>query len=326
MKMLSVLLITTGLMIVACENRITDSSNTEAELMQLLDEDEALAFDGLNDGGAVDIEYEEGLETDGAAKTMIDTLWPKQDDYRIRFGRRITNVETLVDFDIDEDNGVATADVNRTINGEFIVVALDTAYTVVDSFVKPFESVFTRKVRFVRDDGGESSAERKRWRVDAFTIGAGGAGSKVAITQIRVFTRNDSIADYTFTADQVGDLFITRDSIPTFYAWQPIRVEVTVENAGPEFPYLSGEGVMQHYGRNRRYKARKIMYDNGRWGDATANDNVFTRVWRVHGPGIGRQQRVFRSFFDVIDFGTLYAEEESVNTAVWVLPYRSVRP
>ncbi|NOZ03068.1 MAG: hypothetical protein GXO92_00465, partial [FCB group bacterium] len=280
MKILSVLLIIAGMMMVGCEDEVTDLSNTEAELMQLLNEDEALAFDGLNDGGAVDLEYEEGLETGGAAKTMIDTLWPNHDDYRIRFGRRITNVETLVDFDIDEDNGVAVADVNRTVTGKFIVVAFDTAYAVVDSFVKPFESVFSRKVRFIKVDDSE-----RHWRVDAFTIGAGGAGSKVAITQIQIFARNDSIADYTFTADQVGDMFITRDSIPTFNAWRPVRVEVTVENAGPEFPYLSGEGVMLHYGRNRRYKARKMMHDNGAWGDATANDNVFTRVWRIHGPG-----------------------------------------
>jgi hypothetical protein len=327
MRYLFLLSLTLGLILTGCEDQQTDLSDIEAELRQLIQDDEALRIDGLNDNGAVEVEYDEGLELDGGlAKILADTLWPGTDAYRIRFGRQITGMETAVDFDIDQENGVAIANLSRTLTGNFIVVAIDSNHAVVDSFVKPFESVFNRKVRFVRVSGNDSNSDRRHWRVDALTIGVGGTGDKVAISQIQIFSSDSTVADYTFTADEVGDLFIARDSLPTFLAWRPLRVEVTVENAGPEFPYLSGESVMLHYGRDRHHKARRLMFDNGQFGDAVANDNVFTRVWRMHGPGMGFPRRIFGAFVDVIDFGTLYAEEEAVHTAVWALPYRSVRP
>ena len=57
------------------------------------------------------------------------------------------------------------------------------------------------------------------------------------------------------------------------------------------------------------------------------NDNTFTKIWRIHGPGyyFFQPRRVFRAFFDVMDFGTLFDTEEDVHTAVWALPYKVIR-
>ena len=57
----------------------------------------------------------------------------------------------------------------------------------------------------------------------------------------------------------------------------------------------------------------------------TGNDNIHSGVWRVHGPGIGRSSRVFRSFISTVDLATLFTEDGGYNSVTWSFPYRSQR-
>ena len=213
-------------------------------------------------------------------------------------------------------------------------VAIDTTtdpdLTVMDTS-KSFTSEFHRMVRFV--EGNVSDWRGRRWRVDAFTMGTGSTDDIVAVTKLEYFTMNSENtweSGFVITSDEAETRWISRDSIPTFYKGDSVKVEVSVTNNNdPVFDYKSGEGVVMHYGRHRYYKARRKMHDDGIGPDVGENDNTFTKIWRIHGPGYyvfqPRPYRVFRAFFDVMDFGTLFDTEEDVHTAVWALPYKVIR-
>ncbi len=300
-----------------CTQNLDTTTDIQDELSELLNSDELLMFVGLEDDDALDLEYISGIEGD-EGRVFTDTLWPDSDEYRIRFGRSRDSLVHIVDWEIDEENGVAIASITRTLFGTFRIVALDSSHTVVDSFVKPIESIFTQQVRFI-----ENTDENGRpWRVDAFTVGNGVEGEKVSINLIEV---SDPETDESFAVFDNTNEFISRDSIPEFTFRSPYLLEVSVSNTGPEFPYRSGEMVMLHYGRGRNEKGRLRLGDMGIGADAVENDNTFSRIWRAHGPGIGHQRRVFMAWFDVIDYSSLFVEGEPIHSELWRIPYRIVR-
>ncbi|RMF07539.1 MAG: hypothetical protein D6762_07365, partial [Candidatus Neomarinimicrobiota bacterium] len=271
--------------------------------------------------------YEVGLEDPGLAKVLSDTLWPHTDQYMLRFGRQITDRTLNVDFDIQEAEGIAYAHVTRTVQGLFRVLALDSNEVVVDSLVKPFESTFTRHIRFVErpvvDDSVDyGGGQGPHWRVDAMTIGDGLTGTKVALEEIRIYSLGSDAPLLVIPADGIDTTYYNRRDMPVFGAGDWVRVEVDVSNTGPEFPLGSGERVFYHYGWNRFHKSRHALID----GDDSGNyDNTFVGIWRVPGPGMGHNHRTFRGFFDVIDMGTLFAADEAVHNEIWTLPFRSHR-
>ena len=331
MKKLLILFICLSLLLlISCEDTEQDivEGDIEQYLIALINGDETLGLDGLDDGGAIDGEYEDGLEQEGLFKVLGDTLEPGS-DLRIRFGRRITNVDRDVVF-TDLENDTAIGVITRTITGDFIIFARDTATGDTTRWVKSFVTNFTRKVRFVLTDTTTNDSTGG-WRINALSIGVGVTGNKVDISKLEFHTPDGAEPIYSYEGD-VTDLFIPRVEIPAFQAWQAIRTEVSVTNTGPEFPFNSGEAVMLHYGHGRGYKGRRLINDMGVFADVTALDNIFTGLWRVHGPGRHPhdhqpyQRRVFRGFVDVVDFGTLYAEDEAVHSVFWALPYRSIRP
>ncbi len=67
------------------------------------------------------------------------------------------------------------------------------------------------------------------------------------------------------------------------------------------------------------------MNDLGFGGDAIVNDNIHTKVFRMHGPGIGRDSRLFRSFYSTTDLATLFTEDGGYNSITWSIPYKSQR-
>ncbi|NQU28777.1 MAG: hypothetical protein HQ528_10845, partial [Candidatus Marinimicrobia bacterium] len=310
-----------------CEDTNVESTNIEQTLLSLIDADEALGLDGFDDGDAIEGDYESGLEQEGFFKMLADSIDPES-GIRIRYGKRITGVVREVEF-TDLGNDTIIGVITKTISGNFIIVALDTADDDTIFWNKTFTTDFIRKVRFVQIDT-VSSDSTDGWRINALTVGVGVTGNKVDIEKIEFFRPDGAVPLYSFEGD-VTSLFIARDEIPTFEAWRSIRIEVTVTNSGPEFPFRSGETVALHYGHQRGQKGRRMMNDMGLFADGTALDNVFSALWLVHGPGRNPQndqplqRRTFRGFADVIDFGTLYSEDDAVNSVFWALPYRSMR-
>ncbi len=325
MKRILITTIIAGFVLMSCEDKIESNLVLEAELHQLLLADEMLGLDGFGDEGAAPEEYVEGLE-ESSPKLLLDGDYPPDSIWHYRFGRRIESVDRDVQY-THGDNEIL-AEVNCTVEGFFIVKVFDTTFTLIDSAAKPFTQDFQRKVRFEPVENPE--VDSTEWRIKDFTIGVGGIGEKVAVTKLEYFRLSEDQTTwesvFAVEDDNVWDTFIAREDIPTFAAWAPIKIEVSISNQDPIYDFRSGEKVMMHFGRDRRHKARRCMFDDGEHlGDEVALDDTFTRIWRVHGPGPGHQARAFRAFYDVIDYGTLFSTQEDVHTAFWSLPYRSVR-
>ena len=122
---------------------------------------------------------------------------------------------------------------------------------------------------------------------------------------------------------------MNRDNLLTFNSFEHYIVKVTVDNAGPEYAVDStgvGEWVMQRYGRSVNQRGRRRLNDLGFGGDTVVNDNIHTKVFRMHGPGVGRESRVFRSFYSTTDLATLFTEDGGYNSITLSIPYRSQRP
>lgn len=324
-----------------------DKSVLEAELLALLEADEALLFDGFDDEGDEYEDYQEGIDVDAGFRMMGDTLLPS-DSVKLRFGRRIDRDASTRDITFETNGDTSIGTIAMTLVGTFYVKAfewiIDSTTTstgnhthwsvvLVDSFSKDFTSEFTRKVRFVQVEDS-NNPDGYSWKIDAFTMGVGGAGTKLNITAVNFYDYSDSSgsAVLSFTADENGEIFFDRNNLPTFTHsyWSPTtyRVEVTITNDDPILiwnDYDSGEIVSMHYGQSRRFKARRRMSDGGLAGDVTAGDNVFTRKWRPHRPRYGRNSMIARMFFSAVDNNTLFVSDGGFNTSVWMFPYKVVR-
>ena len=323
---------------IGCVDIDQDEDYDKSELLRILDEDDATGIDGFDDGGLLDLDYDMGLELVGSGRTLGDTL-AYGEGYRIRFGRQITDRERTVDFTIDGDTAIGV--VNYMINGVFMAQAKDTStMEVIDSigFSKEFSSTMTRKVKYARVDNS-NNPDGYSWRIIALTPLTGGAGDKVSITSVEVYDLNLSVTGeqlaeegeliYSISSDGIEDLYMDRETLPTFTSFNSVIVKVTVENTGPEYSIDTlgvGEWAMVRYGRSAAQRGRRRLNDYGAGIDSDANDNIHTGVWRVHGPGIGQNSRVFRSFFSTIDLATLFTEDGGYNSVTWSLPYRSQRP
>ena len=216
----------------------------------------------------MDLDYSIGLETDGIARISSDTL-STGEGYRIRFGRQLISRDRTVEFETEEDTSIAI--VTHTVNGEFIVRALDTNQNQIDSlsFSKEFNLILNRKVRFVKVDTIASS-EGSRWEVDALTPLVGGSGDKVSLAGISFFSLSDSLEIgellYSFSSDELGNLYISRDSLPVFTSFSRIVSYVNIINNGPEYTTDStnvGEWVFLNYGKNRLQRGRRHLKDSG---------------------------------------------------------------
>ena len=307
------------------------TNDTESILLTLLDNDEAVGVDGFDSGGDMDLDHDIGLETSGVGRIFSDTL-SFGEGYRIRFGRQLIDRERTVEFDIGEDTAIAL--VTHMVNGAFIATAIDTNQDQIDSlsFSKEFTTMLTRKVKFIRENDPDSPDEYS-WTIDALTPMMGGSGNKVSITNLSFYSLTDSLEVdellYSYSQDELGDLYIDRESLPIFTSFTRIAAYASVINNGPEYTMDNsgvGEWVFLNYGKTREQRGRRHLHDSGLFFDQVMNDNTHSGGMRVHGPGIGQVRGVFRTFVETFDLATMFVSDGGYNTNVWSIPYRVERP
>lgn len=330
MKQLITVSMVLSLIAIGCVDDRTP--NDELKLLEALNNDEFAGIDGLGVDSPEDLDHEFGLESYGAGRTFTDTL-AFGNGYKIRFGREILDRNRDVEFEIDEDTAIGF--ITYSLTGNFHIKVFDTStYEQIDSlsFVKEFSTSLFRKVRFTQHET-DANPDGYFWKVDAFTPMVGGSGDKVDINGIFIYSLTDDYEQgdllHQFLGDDILDVFIQRESIPTFTAFVPYMVTVSVTNAGPELSMDStgvGEWVFKNYGYHRNHRGRKALNDKGVFFDETANDNLHSGAWRSHGPGHGLDRRAFRSFFETVDLATLFVNDGEYNTAIWSIPYRVERP
>ncbi len=238
----------------------------------------------------------------------------------------------LLNLKLGEDTAIGL--VTHTVNGEFIATVIDTNQDEIDSlsFSKEFTTMLTRKVRFVKVDD-PSDPDGYRWKIDALTPLVGGSGDKVALVDLSYYSLTDSLELnellYSFSSDDLGDLYIDRESLPVFTSFSRVVAYVSVTNNGPEYTTDNtgvGEWVFVNYGRSSQQRGRRHLRDSGLFFDQVMNDNIHSGGMRVHGPGPGQVQGVFRTFIETVDLATMFVSDGGYNTNVWSIPYRVERP
>ena len=314
----------------SCEDK--NLTDLETRLISLLDSDDISGVDGFETNGDAELDFETGLETQGAYKILSDTL-VYENGYKIRFGRQITDKNRTIEFDIGSDTTIALVTYN--INGVLNVKSFDTTDNIqIDSmsFSKDFSTTFVRKVRFVQIDN-PNEPDGSEWEINALTPLIGVSGDKVTISSISIYEVTDAMEKgallHQFNANGIENLFINRESLPVFNAYSPYVIEVSVNNVGPELSIDTtnvGEWVFKNYGRRFNVRGRKHLNDKGVILDSILNDNIHSGVWRAHGPGLGLQRRGFRSFFETVDLATIFVEDDGYNTSIWSIPYKIQRP
>ena len=314
-----------------CMDNSSMVDDTESSLMTLLNGDDALGVDGFGSGGQMDLEHEIGLEIENAARTLSDTL-SFGEGYQIRFGRQLVDRERTVEFETGEDTAIGL--ITHTINGNFIVTTIDTNQNEIDSlsFSKEFTTILNRKVRFIKVDD-PSSPDGYRWKIDALTPMIGGSGDKVALVDLAYYSITDNFEVdellYSFTSDELGDLYIDRESLPVFTSFSRVVAYANIINNGPEYTTDStnvGEWVFLNYGKNRLQRGRRHLKDSGMFIDQVMNDNIHSGSMRIHGPGLAQNRGVFRTFIETIDLATMFVSDGGYNTNVWSIPYSVERP
>lgn len=314
-----------------CVDNSLSINETESKFLILLDEDPATGVDGFDSGGDMDLNHDIGLEIEGASRSLSDTL-SFGEGYRIRFGRQLVDHERTVEFEIGEDTAIGL--VAHMVYGNFMVMVIDTNQNKIDSlsFSKEFTTVLNRKVRFVKVND-PTSLDGYRWKIDALTPMVGSSGDKIALVDLSFYSLTDSLEVdellYSFSSDELGDLYIDRESLPVFTSFGRIAAYVNVINTGPEYTTDNtnvGEWVFLNYGKNRLQRGRRHLKDSGVYIDEVMNDNIHSGTMRVHGPGLAQNRGVFRTFIETIDLATLYVSDGGYNTNIWSIPYKVERP
>ena len=331
MKKIIIITLLSIFIINGCVDSLLVIDDTETILLALLDHDEAAGVGGFDSDGDMDLDHDIGLETQGVARTYTDTL-SFGEGYRIRFGRQLIDRERVVEFETGEDTAIGL--VTHTVNGEFIATAIDTNQDAIDSlsFSKEFTTILTRKVRFIKV-GNPASPDGYRWKIDALTPMIGGSGDKVALVDLSFYSLTDSLEVdellYSFSSNELGDLYIDRESLPVFTSFSRVAAYVSVTNNGPEYTTDNtgvGEWVFLNYGRSSQQRGRRSLYDSGLFFDQVINDNTHSGGMRVHGPGPGQVRGVFRTYIEAVDLATMFVSDGGYNTNVWSFPYRVERP
>ena len=269
----------------------------------------------------------------------MDVIWTLP----VRWGRHDINIEGTVEFEpYALDSDTIYAEISKYITGTLVVINGDTAiidsefiFSPIDTTNKPFEMESHRRIRFIRINDNDNMLEA--WQINGKTPAiCTSPESTVDITSI-LLDRLTSFDEnglgifepyFNMEMDNILDMFFIRNDWPQFLHHEFIKVRVNIENTNPNMISFqnSGEGVFMHYGRRYDHKGRRRLFDDGSQvsyhghysNDLVENDNMFTRLWKVHQT---LDNHHYRSFFDVIDYETLLNPDGEYYSMIVSFPY-----
>jgi hypothetical protein len=239
-----------------------------------------------------------------------------------RFGRKVEDRTRDIQFDCT-DCDVAIATITQTQSGTFYAKAYNKeSHEEIDSFEKAFSETFVKRARLEKKDNAENP-DGYVWRITAVSIGTGGAGSKLSVDEVRIYTPMDSDeAVYTLNASDAS--LIDKESMPKLAIGESFRIEVSVSNSDPILDFRSGEAVNLHIGKHKKHKARRGLRDGVQADDGTITyDNVFVRRLKVpKGAGSdSKHRRPLKMYFSVLDFGTMLDSDVDYYSSVLAFPF-----
>ncbi len=199
--------------------------------------------------------------------------------------------------------GICTVSVTRKISAELIIDTVWDGEFIPGS--KPIN--VTRYTKFIVEKH-ENESSHGGWRIISATASEHMLTSdeqEVFITSMRLYKDDELIWECT---DPTA-FYNVESELPVLLEGDFIRMEATVDHLNPVYDpefFVIAHGPLSGHSRH-------IMYDNGLYGDETAEDGVFTYEWYVEYTGFHQRIAV-----DAIDTDTFEDQtEEDYDSSAW---------
>lgn len=300
--LVSVLLV---VIVSGCKDAAVDPPNTEPatdrEAMQkMVEEDSSITS------------FEPNYNDEGAVAFLGKT---NADIYPFRIGTKVRVVQRSFTVDIVGDTAYGTY--SKSFEGVLLIAAsYDSAATSPDTLIqKPFTSVITRKIIFIRV--GNSNRPMQNWRIAAISLPEG--GTTLVPDNIDILKVTITLPDgNTFVIDSPNEYFLSRGpgwwhAIPVITFGQSVNVELELTSIyeEPDFVVLTyGAGRLGNTRAKKRFEL--ISTAPGGLGYVRVYNQTFTALQL---PGF------FHAVITAFPKQTIYDDSASVELDVWGIPY-----
>ena len=300
---------------VGCQESVNEPDqaepNSDKEAMQkLADEDSSIASfeSNYNEEDAMDIF---GL---GKVQTAI---------YPLRVGHKVRLVNRDLTVNIVGDTAYGTY--TKTYEGVLYIAATYTSgETEPDTVIeKPFTSVITRNIIFVRID--RSNRPFRNWKIAAISLPEGGVlSSNINITKLTIFLPDGD----TLVINSPNDYYLARShgwlgGLPLIHGWLRelpfvprgdsvlVRIELFSAYADTDFVTLTyGADKLGLHRAKRKFELVSSVQSGGGF------DRVYEQTYRTHQwPGF------YHAIINAFPKQVIYDDSTPVENEVWGVPY-----
>jgi hypothetical protein len=305
---LSIIMLAMFALFIGCKESVVDSdlngepTNDKDAMIKLADEDSAISSFEPN--------YNEEDAMSFLGKTAAE-IFP------FRVGHKVRLVNRNMDINVVGDTAYGT--LTKTFEGTLIIAAsYNPGATSPDTLIKkPFTSVITRKIIFVRINN--TSFPYRNWKVAAISLPEGGVlTSNIDIQKLTAFLPNGD----TLVINSPNSYFLSRGpgwwrAIPIIGKNQSATIRLEVYSA-----YADTDFVTLTYGADRngfhRAKKRFVMISSVPSGTGYAK--VYEQTYTAH-QFVGHYHAIVNAFPKQV----IFDDATPVESESWGFPY-FVRP
>jgi len=293
---------------VGCKNSVTDNEGNP----QILSDKTAIEQIAREDSSL--LSFETNYDEEGGLDFSFGKIQTKI--FPVRVVRKITNVDRVYLTDIVGDTSYVTATYSFTGNlfiaASYDSVSLGDSINVDTIIVKPFTSVITRKLIFVRVANTQNP--RLNWRLIAISLPAGGTATpNIAIQKLTMLFPND-----TLVITSPNDYFLSRglgrmNQIPGIGRNQRLTIYAEIFSS-----YNAEDFVTLTFGadiRGLHRVKRKFILDS-----ITPSGNGYLKVYKLTFSTLtftGHSHAVISA----IPNHVVFDDQTSVESKTWGFPY-----
>jgi len=210
----------------------------------------------------------------------------------------------------DPAAGVCTVTVNRDLDADFYIDVVHDG--ILDPGVKIIEDYRIR--RAILERIGDASAPHGGWELIALTPATYGlrdeSQQEVFIADMKLYRDGELI----WQCNNPEQFYLVDTEIPVISEGDFLRFEAEAIHTSPS---LEPEFFIFVHGPCPTWP-RHLMYDNGEYGDQTADDGVYTYEWYAEDTQYHHRWGIAA---DVIDADTMEdSEEEDYDSGAWAMP------
>jgi hypothetical protein len=289
--------------IIGCQESIVDPVQEPAAdrdaMLKIAEEDPALQ--------SFDFSYDE----DGAMGFGFGDI--QTDIYPLRVGHRVRLINRSFDVNIIGDTAYAT--LTKTYEGVLLIAAVyDSGSATPDTLIrKPFVSVITRKLIFVRID--DSPRPMRNWRLAAISLPEGGVlSTNINIYKLTVYLPNgDSIV-----VNSPNEFYLSRGygwwrDIPSIPQDSEVSVKVEIFSAYDQEDFVTVTFGTNRIGMNKLKKRFELISSVPVSGGYERAYEASFRTYLF--PGF------FHAIVNAFPRHVIFDDSTPVENEVWGLPY-----